>query len=69
MAASKKSSSVEVIANDIEYIKRDISEIKTSVTQGYVTKAEFEPIKRIVYGVVSLILIAVVGAVISSVVR
>lgn len=58
-----------VISNDISYIKRDVSDIKKTVQNGYVTKDQFEPIQRIVYGLVGLILVAVVGAVISLVVK
>lgn len=57
-----------VIANDIAYMKNDIHDIKSNVAQGYVTKDEFEPIKKIVYGLVGLILVAVVGALLSLVV-
>lgn len=68
---TQKSSDVKlaVIANDIGYIKEKLSHIEDSVNAHYVTKDEFEPIKRIVYGLVSLILIAVVGALINLVVQ
>jgi len=55
-----------VVANDIAYIKADISEIKRSVRDlsgEYITRVEFEPIKRIVYGVVGLLGVATLGAV------
>lgn len=58
----------QVIANDIGYIKDDVKEIKATLSHQYVSKDEFEPIKRIVYGVVGLILVAVVGALVSLVV-
>jgi hypothetical protein len=57
-----------VIARDIQYMKGDIHDIKNNVQQGYVSKDEFEPVRRIVYGLVGLILVAVVGALISLVV-
>ena len=57
-----------VIQNDVTYIKEKMNAIDTKVSSGYVTKEEFEPIKKIVYGVVSLILVAVVGALIALVV-
>lgn len=59
---SDTTTSLAVIMNDIGYIKSDISDIKRTVEHGYVTKDEFEPIKRIVYGIVSLMLVAIVGA-------
>ena len=58
-----------VIQNDITYIKQEVSEIKRLVQEHYVTKSEFEPIKKIVYGLVSLILIAVVGAILALIIK
>lgn len=67
MASNTQGKNLEVIANDISYIKADIKEIKDSVVTTYVTKDQFEPIQRLVYGLVGLILFAVVGAVVSLV--
>ncbi len=57
-----------VIQNDLTYIKEKMNAIDNKVSSGYVSKEEFEPIKKIVYGVVSLILIAVVGALVALVI-
>lgn len=57
-----------VIQNDLSYIKEKMNAIDTKVSMGYVSKEEFEPIKKIVYGVVSLILVSVVGALVALVV-
>jgi len=57
-----------VISNDLTYIKEKMNAIDTKVSNNYVTKEEFEPIKKIVYGVVSLILVAVVGALVALVI-
>jgi hypothetical protein len=57
-----------VIQNDLGYLKEKMNSIDNKVSSGYVSKEEFEPIKKIVYGVVSLILIAVVGALVALVV-
>lgn len=57
-----------VIQNDLTYIKEKMNAIDTKVSNNYVSKEEFEPIKKIVYGVVSLILVAVVGALVALVV-
>lgn len=57
-----------VIQNDVTYIKEKMNAIDSKVSSGYVTKEEFEPIKRIVYGVVSLILVAVMGALVALVI-
>lgn len=57
-----------VIKNDLTYIKEKLNSVDQKVSTHYVSKEEFEPIKKIVYGLVSLILIAVVGALVALVV-
>lgn len=57
-----------VIQNDMTYLKEKVNSIDNKISEGYVSKEEFEPIKKIVYGVVSLILVAVVGAIVALVV-
>lgn len=48
---------------------RDIGELKGIVRADFISRHEFDPIKKIVYGMVSLILTAVVVALITLVVR
>jgi hypothetical protein len=57
-----------LLQNDITYIKEKLNAVDSKVSSSYVSKEEFDPIKKIVYGMVSLILIAVVGAVVALVV-
>lgn len=57
-----------VLESNMSYIKEKLDDIDKKVSSGYVTKDEFEPIKKIVYGLVSLILTAVVGAIVALVV-
>ena len=64
-----RSSDSAVIQNDISYIKTDICEIKIKLDGHYVTKEEFEPIKRVVYGAVGASLISLVGAILALVYR
>lgn len=59
---------LEWIKKTLEEIKGDLSKVAPAVADVYVTKAEFEPVKRLVYGVVMLILSAVVMALIAQVV-
>lgn len=70
MADQKQRDTVKlaVLESNMVYIKEKLDDIDKKVSSGYVTKDEFEPIKKIVYGVVSLILVAVVGAVVALVV-
>jgi len=60
---------IDVIATKIEYIARDINDIKSKLEKNYVTRDEFAPIKQIVYGMVSVILLAVVGAIVALVLK
>ena len=55
------------VEKDIEYIKQNVHEINNKLEKQYITRMEFEPIKRIVYGMVGLILTSVVVAVIGLV--
>ncbi len=68
MAENQNDIQLAVIQNDLTYIKEKLTTLDTKVSSGYVSKEEFEPIKKIVYGVVSLILVAVVGALVALVV-
>ncbi len=58
-----------LLQNDMSYMKDKIDSIDTKVSNHYVTKEEFQPIKMVVYGLVGLILVAVVGALIALVVN
>jgi hypothetical protein len=74
MTAQKQGSvltMLAVIQNDIVYIKTEVSDIKNSVRdeikdinklieEKYVTKEEFDPIKKIVFGAVWLIVASVI---------
>lgn len=68
MANQSDETKLAVIATDLTYIKEKLNAVDQKVSTHYVSKEEFEPIKKIVYGLVSLILIAVVGALVALVV-
>ena len=53
----------------LDYIQRDINEIKKRLEDEYVTRQEFQPIKSIVYGMVSVILLGVIGAIVTLVLK
>ena len=54
---------------DISYIKRDVQQIKDKIEHDNITRAEFEPIKRTVYGLIGLILVSFVGALMAIVLK
>ena len=60
---------IAVMKNDLSYIKREVIDIKVLVQQEYVTRAEFDPIKKIVYGLVGIILTGVAGALLTLVLK
>ena len=60
---------VEVAIEQIRQIRIDITRIETKLDNNYVTKDEFDPIRKIVYGVVTIILTGVVGALLALVVN
>jgi hypothetical protein len=60
---------IAVVLTKLENIEQDISSINKKLENNYVTKDRFEPIKSVVYGLVSLILVAVTGAIISLVIK
>lgn len=59
----------ESIETDIKYIRRDLDKIIEKLDRNYVTKAEFAPVQKIVYGMVALILTGVVVALLALVIR
>lgn len=58
---------LDIIANDIKYIQQDMQEIKQQIAANYVTKDQFEPVRKLVYGVVGILLTAMVVAMINLV--
>ena len=66
---------IALIKQDLSYMKKgmdrleiSVDEVKKNTETNFVTKAEFAPVKQIVYGIISLVVIAVFGALISLVV-
>lgn len=60
---------IALIQQDISYMKDKLDNVDLKISTHYVSREEFEPIKKIVYGMVGLILVAVVGALVSLVVK
>jgi hypothetical protein len=64
---------VEYIKRDVEEVKHDIKELKEEVKVYYLTikqfEAEFRPVRNIIYGMVGVILIAVLTALVMLVVK
>jgi len=58
-----------IVLTKLDYIQRDLVEIKVKLEKDYVTKDEFDPIKKVVYGLVSIMLVALIGSVLSLVIK
>ena len=50
---------VLLMAKDIAGIKIDVGEIKNTLKADYVSRAEFEPVRKIVYGLTGLFLLGI----------
>ena len=59
---------VTQMSTTLSNVEKDISELKKDLREQYVTRTEFEPVQRLVYGLVGLVLVAVVSALIGLVV-
>lgn len=69
MAKQSEETRMALMAQDLSYVKNAVDKIDLKVSSSYVSKEEFDPIKKIVYGMVSLILIGVLGAALSIVIQ
>lgn len=72
----EQSKILAVMANDITYIKQDIKDIKVRLDADYVSREEFaaegernELVRKIVFGLVSMVMVGFMGAVIALVIR
>lgn len=59
---------VLLIKKDIDYIKLQLATINEKLDHEYITRTEFAPIQKIVYGGVSLALVTVATALLALVV-
>lgn len=68
--SSKKEQSglVRDLKKDLQYLQRQVDGISEKLDEKYVTQLEFDPVRKLVYGVVSIILVGVVGALIGLII-
>jgi len=60
---------VAVILSEMKTVKEDVKDIKDKLEKDYVTQDQFTPVKNIAYGLVSTILLAVIGALVALVLK
>ena len=53
----------------LDWIQKDISDIKKKLEKDYVTEQEFKPVKNVVYGMTATILLAVIGTILTFVLK
>lgn len=68
MSTEEDSIKLAVMANDMAYLKKGIDKLDAKLSDNYITKEEFYPIKRVVYGLVGLIVTTVAIAILSGVI-
>jgi archaellum component FlaC len=59
------------ISKDISFIRDTVERLEESIDdikKAYVTKEEFSPVKSVAYGMVSIVLVTVMGALLSLIV-
>ncbi len=66
---TEKANTLAELVIGMRYVQRDVKDIKEGLERNYVTQEAFEPIKRIVYGLVALILTAVVVALLALIIQ
>lgn len=69
MTKAQDKTDIAVMRNQLENLIKIVDKIDVRLESDYITRQEFDPIKKVVYGVVSLILVAVVGALVALVIR
>ena len=60
---------IALMSRDISYIKDEVKNISKRLEDDYVTKDAFDPVKRIAYGLVGLIVSGVILALLGLVIR
>jgi tetrahydromethanopterin S-methyltransferase subunit B len=60
---------VRALKEQIDRMDKDVKASIGAINNGFVTKAEFQPVKQLVFGAAGIILTAVVGSIVFLVMR
>lgn len=60
---------IDLLAQDVSYIKDDVKDIKFQISSNYVTKDQFDPVRRLVYGTAGIVLTAFMVAAVALVIK
>jgi len=66
---TEEETKIAVMCNDMDYVKKTLEKIDRRLDSNYVTKVEFEPIKKGYYGLLMLIVTTIIIAVLSQVIK
>lgn len=69
MSTDNIETKIEVALEQLVRVREDIKELNTKIDNNYVTRIEFEPVRNIVYGLVSLLLTGIIGSLLMVVIR
>jgi ABC-type phosphate transport system permease subunit len=67
-SSASTTSALALLSQDMNYVRKDLSEVKERMEKSFVTSAEFNPVRNIVYGLVAIILVTVIGAILALVI-
>lgn len=58
-----------VLDAKLSHVRDDVTEIKDILRGEYIRREEFAPVKQVVFGLVAVIMLAVVGALVTLILR
>lgn len=64
-----KATNNDLVVYKIDELQKTVKDMNDNMVATYVTYKEFDPIKKVVYGLVALILMGVVGGILALVIR
>jgi thiosulfate reductase cytochrome b subunit len=70
MAKDKESEQtiIALMGRDIKEIRHDVSDMQENIHENYITRIEFDPVQKIIYGIVGVVLLTVLSALVALVV-
>lgn len=65
----KDDTEIALVAQDVGYLIKQVDKINDKLEHDYVTQDQFDPVRKIVYGLVGTILLAVISAILAITLR
>lgn len=64
-----KATNTDLIVYKIDELKKQFNNLEEKIDNNFVTKTEFDPIKRLVYGMVGIILTGVIVGILAIIIK